>query len=152
MTCLVWGKPKPRTLTALSVRISTRPCAWSRVRSSTGTCCQASRLAALQQCGPVGLDREQVVRVLDGDQELRSLPGRGQRVGGDHGAGQLQAGKQRLEPGDLARGAVDPVLGQHDAAGGLHGRSRWTWRPSRRGPRSVLPSTVMARRRWSGRP
>jgi hypothetical protein len=33
-------------------------------------------LAALQQCGPVGLDREQVVRVLDGDQELRSLPGR----------------------------------------------------------------------------
>ena len=81
-------------------------------------------LAALQQCGPVGLDREQVVRVLEGDQELRSLPGRVQRVGGDHGAGQLQAGKQRLEPGDLARGAVDLVLGQHDAAGVLHGRKQ----------------------------
>jgi hypothetical protein len=43
-----------------------------------------------------------------------------QRVGGDHGAGQVQSGQQRLEGGDLTRGAVDLTLGEHGAGGVVH--------------------------------
>jgi hypothetical protein len=43
-----------------------------------------------------------------------------QRVGGDHRAGQVQVGQQRLEGGDLARGAVDLGLGEDDAGGVVH--------------------------------
>jgi hypothetical protein len=43
-----------------------------------------------------------------------------QRIGGDHRAGQRQAGKQRLEAGDLTRGPVDLALGQHGAGGVVH--------------------------------
>jgi hypothetical protein len=78
-------------------------------------------LAAVQEGGLVGLDGEQVVRLLDGDQEVRSLGVGLERVGGDHRAGQVQALKQRLEAGHLAGGAVDLALGQHPAGGVLHG-------------------------------
>jgi hypothetical protein len=43
-----------------------------------------------------------------------------QRIGGDHRAGQVQVGQQRLEGGDLARGAVDLALGEDDAGGVVH--------------------------------
>jgi hypothetical protein len=43
-----------------------------------------------------------------------------QRVGGDHRAGQVRVGQQRLEGGDLARGAVDLALGEDDAGGVVH--------------------------------
>ena len=43
-----------------------------------------------------------------------------QRVGGDHHAGQVRVGQQRLEGGDLARGAVDSALGEDDAGGVVH--------------------------------
>jgi hypothetical protein len=43
MTCAVCGNPNLRTETVLRVRSSTRSCARSRVRSSTGTLCQARR-------------------------------------------------------------------------------------------------------------
>jgi len=45
--------------------------------------------AAVQQHGLVGLDREQVVRLLAGDQELGGIVMGLQRVGGDHHAGQV---------------------------------------------------------------
>jgi hypothetical protein len=61
------------------------------------------------------------VRLLDGDQEVRSLGVGLERVGGDHRAGQVQALKQRFEAGHLAGGAVDLALGQHPAGGVLHG-------------------------------
>jgi hypothetical protein len=74
-------------------------------------------LAAVQEGGLVGLDGEPVVRLLDRDQQVRSLGVGLERVGGDHRAGQVQALKQRLEAGHLARGAVDLALGQHPAGG-----------------------------------
>jgi hypothetical protein len=43
-----------------------------------------------------------------------------QRVGGDHRAGQLQAGQQWGERGDLAGGAVGLALGEHRAGGMVH--------------------------------
>jgi hypothetical protein len=46
--------------------------------------------AAVQQRGLVGLDGEQVVGLLAGAQELGGVAVGVQRIGGDHGAGQLQ--------------------------------------------------------------
>jgi hypothetical protein len=43
-----------------------------------------------------------------------------QGVGGDHHTGQVQAGQQRLEPGNLARRAVDLPLGKDGAGGVVH--------------------------------
>jgi hypothetical protein len=77
-------------------------------------------LAALRERGPVGLDREQIVRVLDGDQEVRGVAGGLQRIGGDDRSGQLQRGQQRPEPSNLAGGTVDLALGQHRTAGVVH--------------------------------
>src|SRR4029453_15817374 len=68
--------------------------------------------AAVQQRGLVGLDGEQVVGLLLGHQELGGIRVGVQRVGGDHRAGKVQAGQQRLEAGNLARGAVDLALGE----------------------------------------
>jgi hypothetical protein len=39
-----------------------------------------------------------------------------QRVGGDHDAGEVHAGQQRLEGGHFTRRAVDLALGEHGAA------------------------------------
>ena len=86
------------------------------------------------------------MRLLDGDQEVCSLGVGLERVGGDHRAGQVQALKQRLEAGHLAGGAVDLALGHHPAGGGSMAANRWTCQA----PRSVLPSTATARRRWPG--
>jgi hypothetical protein len=58
-----------------------------------------------------------------------------QRIGGDHRAGQLQAGQQWGERGDLAGGAVDLALGEHRAGGMVH-----------RGEQMDLPTV------WSGAP
>jgi len=79
-------------------------------------------LAAPQQRGLVGLDDQQVVRLLDLDQPIGVLAVGVQRVRGDHRTGQVHRRKQRGEPWDLAGGAVDLALGQHPAAGVLHGR------------------------------
>ncbi len=76
--------------------------------------------AAGQQGGLIGLDGEQVVGLLCGHHELGRVGVGVQRVGGDHRAGQLQAGQQRGEPGDLAGGAVDLALGEHRAGGVVH--------------------------------
>jgi hypothetical protein len=40
-----------------------------------------------------------------------------QRIGGDHHTGQVQAGQQRPQPGNLARRAIDLPLGQHGPGG-----------------------------------
>jgi hypothetical protein len=45
-------------------------------------------------------------------------------VGGDHGPGQVEVAKQRLEARHLAGGAVDLALGQHLTTGVLHGRQQ----------------------------
>jgi hypothetical protein len=74
---------------------------------------------ALQR-GLVGLDDQQVGGVLVGDQPLGVLPLGVQRVGGDHGAGQVQAVQQRPEPGDLVGGVVHVGLGQDGMAGVVH--------------------------------
>jgi hypothetical protein len=63
--------------------------------------------AAVQQRGLVGLDTEQVVGLLVGDEELGGVAVGVQRIGRDHGAGQLHVAQQRLEPGNLNRSAVD---------------------------------------------
>jgi hypothetical protein len=76
--------------------------------------------AACQQGGLVGLDREQVVRVLVGHQELGRVGVGVQRVGGDHRAGQVEAGQQRPHARDFAGGAVDLALGQDRAGGVVH--------------------------------
>jgi hypothetical protein len=76
--------------------------------------------AAVQERGLVGLDTEQVVGLLAGDQEGGGVGVGVQRVGGDHGAGQLQVGQQRLKTGDLTRGAVDVALGEDGAGGVVH--------------------------------
>jgi len=60
------------------------------------------------------------VGLLASDQELGGARVGVQRVGGDHGAGQVQVGQQRLEPGDLTGGAVDLALGQHGTGGVIH--------------------------------
>ena len=101
-----------------------RPWPRSRVRSSTGTRCQGKALAAVQQGGLVGLDHEQVVRLLAGDQELGGLGVGLEGVGGDHDAGEVQWGQQRGEGGDLLGRAADLVLGQHRAAGVVHRRQQ----------------------------
>src|SRR4029453_4038512 len=120
MTWRTWaacGNPKWLTVTALRVRSSTRPWARSRVRSSTGTLCQgrwpqrANRVGVL-----IGLDGEQVVGLLCGHHELGRAGVGVQRVGGDHRAGQLQAGQQWGERGDLAGVALEEPRAR-DAAG-----------------------------------
>jgi len=58
--------------------------------------------AAVQEGGLVGLDREQVVRLLASDEELGGIGVGVQRVGGDHRTGQVQVGQQRGEPRDFA--------------------------------------------------
>jgi hypothetical protein len=77
-------------------------------------------LQAGQQGGLVGLDREQVVGLLAGDQELGSVSMGVQCVRRDHHAGQVQAGQQRPHAGDLLRCAADLLLGQHRAGGVVH--------------------------------
>src|SRR5215217_3449304 len=76
--------------------------------------------AAVQQRGLVGLDGEQVVRLLDGDQELGRVGVGLQRVGGHDHAGKVQVGQQGLEGGHLTRRAVDLALGEHRAGGVVH--------------------------------
>jgi hypothetical protein len=76
--------------------------------------------AAFQQDGLVGLDDEQVVGLLSGDQELGGVGVGLQRVGGDHHPGQVEPVQQRGERGDLFGGAGDLALGQHRAAGVVH--------------------------------
>jgi hypothetical protein len=77
--------------------------------------------AAVQQRGLVGLDGEQVVGLLAVHEELGGLRVGLQRVGGDHGAGEVEAVKQRGEGGDLTRRAGHLALGQHRAGGVVHG-------------------------------
>jgi hypothetical protein len=83
--------------------------------------------AAGQQRGLVGLDGEQVVRLLAGHQEL----GRGgvgmQRVGGHDHACKVQPVQQGLEGGHLTWGAVDLALGEHRAGGVLHRSEQVGW-------------------------
>jgi hypothetical protein len=76
--------------------------------------------AARQQGGLVGLDTEQVVGVLVTDQELGGLGVGLQRVGRDHGPGQVEVGQQWGEGGDLFGGAADLALGQHRAGDVVH--------------------------------
>jgi hypothetical protein len=56
-------------------------------------------LTAVQQHRLVGLDREPVVRLLAGDEALGGVAVGGQRIGGDHGAGQLQSPSNGWNPG-----------------------------------------------------
>jgi hypothetical protein len=60
------------------------------------------------------------VGVLVTDQELGGLRVGLQRVGGDHGPGEVKVGQQWGEGGDLLMGAADLTLGQHRAGGMLH--------------------------------
>jgi hypothetical protein len=106
--------------------------------------------AALEQGGLVALDGQQVVRPLGDHEELGGVAVGLQRIGGDHRIGQVQVGQQWLQPGDLARCAVDLALGNHRTVAWSIAASRWTCRPSRRAPRRVLPSTATAPRRRLG--
>jgi hypothetical protein len=76
--------------------------------------------AAVQERGLVGLDGEQVVSLLAGDEELGGACVGVQRIGGDHGAGQVKVAQQRLELGDLTGGALDVALGEDRAGGVVH--------------------------------
>ena len=107
--------------------------------------------AARQQGGLVGRDRERVVRVPVGQQELGCLGVGVEGVGGHDHAGQVgqvervqQPGEPRDPPGapSTARPASTVRVVWSTAA------SRWSWRPSGGwlAPRRVLPSTATARR------
>jgi hypothetical protein len=52
--------------------------------------------AAVQQDGLVGLDREQVMSLLAGDQELGGVGAGCAGVGGDHRPSKVQVGQQRF--------------------------------------------------------
>jgi hypothetical protein len=67
--------------------------------------------------------------VLDGHEEPGGVGVGVQRVGGDHGAGQVQADQQRPEGGDLTRGAVDLTLASTARLVWSIVASRWTCRP-----------------------
>jgi hypothetical protein len=77
-------------------------------------------LAALQQGRLVGLDHQQIVGLLAGDQELGGVGVGLERVGGHHHAGQVQGRQQGLEGGDLLGCAADLGLGQHRTDGVVH--------------------------------
>jgi hypothetical protein len=66
------------------------------------------------QGGLVGLDDQQVLGAAV-DEEGGVVALGVERVGGDHDAGQVQAGQQRLEGGYFTRRAVDLALGEHGA-------------------------------------
>ena len=76
--------------------------------------------AARQQGGLVGRDRERVVRVPVGQQELGCLGVGVEGVGGHDHAGQVERVQQPGEPRDFAGGAVDGALGQDRAGGVVH--------------------------------
>jgi hypothetical protein len=80
--------------------------------------------AAVQQGGLIGLDHQQVVRLLDADQELGSLGVGLQRIRGDHDPGKVQGRQQRGERGHLLGRAADLTLGQDRAAGVVHRRQQ----------------------------
>jgi hypothetical protein len=75
------------------------------------------------QGGLVALHDQQIGGVLLGDQPVGVLALGVQRVGGDHGADEVQAVQQRLELGDLVGGVVDVGLGEDRAAGVVHRRA-----------------------------
>jgi hypothetical protein len=79
---------------------------------------QASQLAV--QGGLVGLHHHQVGGVFGGDQPLGMLALGVERIGGDHGGGEVQAVQQRPEPGDLVGGGLDVGLCEDRAAGVVH--------------------------------
>jgi hypothetical protein len=60
------------------------------------------------------------VGLLSGDQELGGVGVGVEGVGGDDHAGEVEAGQQRGEGGDLLGCAADLALGQHRAAGVVH--------------------------------
>jgi hypothetical protein len=76
--------------------------------------------AAVQERGLIGFDREQVVGLLAGHQELSGGGAGVQRVGSDHRSGEVKVGQQRLEGGDLIRGAAELLLGEHGTGGMVH--------------------------------
>jgi hypothetical protein len=80
--------------------------------------------ATVQERGLVGLDAEQVVGLLDGDQELCGISVGLECVGSDHRPGKVHVSQQRPQAGHLAGGAVDLALGQHPPGGVLHGRQQ----------------------------
>ncbi len=72
------------------------------------------------QRGLVVLDDQQVGGVLWGDQPVGVLALGVERVGGDHGGGEVQAVQEGPEPDDLVGGVVDVDLVQDRAGGVVH--------------------------------
>ncbi len=108
------GKQIPAaTAVTLRVRHSARPWPFSRGVEAGRDLPPGQVLKLGVQAGLVVLHGQDVVRVLFGDQELGVLALSMQSVGGDHGPGQVQRGKQRREPGDLIGLAIHLRLGKH---------------------------------------
>jgi hypothetical protein len=74
----------------------------------------------LVQGGLVGLDDQHIGGVLSGDQPVGVLVLGVERIGRDHGGGQVQAVQQRPELGDLVGCMVHPALAQDTTAGVVH--------------------------------
>jgi hypothetical protein len=72
------------------------------------------------QGGLVGLHHQQVDGVLSGDQPLGVLALGVERVGGDHGVGEVQLVQHRPEPGDLVGGGLHVGLGEDRTSGVVH--------------------------------
>src|SRR4029453_18096237 len=107
--------------------------------------------APVQEGWLVGLDGEQVVRLLAGHQELGRRGVGLQRVGGHDHARKIETGEHRLEGGDLPGAPLTSRWARTTRGVWSITASRCTWPPSsRRAPRRVLPSTATARRRWPG--
>jgi hypothetical protein len=76
------------------------------------------------QAGLVGLHDPQVGGVLLSDQPVGVLALGVERIGSDHGIGELQAVQQRPELGDLVGLAVHPGLAQDASGGVVHHRQQ----------------------------
>jgi hypothetical protein len=74
--------------------------------------------------GWLAFHHQQVGGVLLGDQPVGMLALGVERIGSDHGGGEVQAVQQRPEPGDLVGGGVDIGLPQDRAGGVVHYRQQ----------------------------
>jgi len=91
---------------------------------SDGDLTPGQDLELVVERGLVAFDDEQVGGVLVGDQPIGVLSLGVERIGSDHGGGEVQALQQRPELGDLVGGGVQLGLAQDAAAGVIHHRQQ----------------------------
>jgi hypothetical protein len=153
--------PAPMAVT-LTVRRTTRPWPFAGGGVGDGHLGPGQSFQLGQERRQVAFDRQQVVRATAGEVadmaplgvratagEVADMAPLGvQRVGGDDRPGDVHAVQQRAERVDLIGLPVHHGLPEHDTGGGVE-RGQQMCRPvvAPAGPRAVLPSTAITRRR-----